>query len=321
VHQDCVPDTVRTVNSPPRLVDGNQRNHHYAPQFYLRAWANQHGGLRLFDGWTGYTRNGGVRTAGCEEYFYAMDLGPDTKSNVIETWLADNVDGPAGRLVPELRDALQLTPNHTRYLDLMRFLSFQAARTPRQWAMNDAFVAHAIGEAQASVGAPRPTFAPGEAMSQKRQIEQMVNTADLVSHGLAARTWEIYVAPGAIWPTGDNPLVWWNSEDQAEQLHGAHLELAPQVILALSPQRLLVGHHRGLARQPVLGVDQSSGPRHQEVWFNYVNALVNATHQYVIDTPGSPFDADWRERSASRRMFRPDGAVVSLGYAQPAATG
>jgi hypothetical protein len=106
-----------------------RKKHHYNTQHALRRFADVDELLWMYRRGSADPVRVSVRDAASENFLYAPEDGPTPHDDSIEVWLADNIDGPAARILEKLIQHEALS-SQERY-NLSAYLVAQSLRTPK----------------------------------------------------------------------------------------------------------------------------------------------------------------------------------------------
>ena len=135
------------------MAQGRAKNHHYAPQFYLKRWADPRGAVPVL------LRNGqsfatGTRRIGQADDFYAVTRADGTKDSWVETEYLAPLDGVGSKLLDRLvSGSFPFAPLDR--LQFARFLALQWMRGKRNRELVEAVHA-SVDEVLAGFGVEAP---------------------------------------------------------------------------------------------------------------------------------------------------------------------
>jgi hypothetical protein len=114
-----------------------RKRHHYIPQHALRWFADGDGLVWMYRRSHPDPVRISIKDAANEKFLYAPEGESNDKSDAVEIWLADNIDGPAAPILPKLVKDEELSTQEQ--YNLAAYLVAQSLRTPRA---RDAMMEH-----------------------------------------------------------------------------------------------------------------------------------------------------------------------------------
>lgn len=105
------------------------KRHHSVPMHYLERFTGDTGLLWVYPTDGAEPRQAHPRNTAVERYLYAPEVGDNPKTDEVEKFLAEHVDGPASQPLAKLSIGEDLTPEERNSVAI--FLAFQELRVPQ----------------------------------------------------------------------------------------------------------------------------------------------------------------------------------------------
>ncbi len=266
------------------------KRQHLSAQSYLRRFANAKDQITVHDKRTGTEYTPNIINVEVEKDFYTVP-GPDGEpSDVVEKFIASEIEGPAVDAFDRLT-ADQFPPTEDDRFIIADFIALQICRGRAFREMHDRSAQHLSGRDIS----PHIELTPEEnarlqreagpaflalATSQQFRMEAMLQMAQKAVPLLLERPWVLVRTADA--PTGDLPVIGWHQETKTAGF-SVGLSVATEISMSISPERVLVlGPLTGSPHANTI-IDAPDRWRQQFPQF-----VANAAQRYVYRRPGTP---------------------------------
>lgn len=246
-------------------MQGRSKRHHFLPQSYLRAWANDRDQVlvRRRDRDVSFTTS--IINVAVQANLYSMP-GEDGPDDRIERELA-RIEGPLATLLDQVRNHRTPRPGSQERSHLSDLIALQIVRTPEYfdfWTMAGR-VAEFTGERPVSLAGVRRFLTEAYLVDPPSDGEvqgasDFVNVALLqdlpeksemfdvmfriareeIAPRLEQKAWAVERTSGPPFVTTDRPVSVWRRDPAAMSRIGAGIESADEIRFPLGPRQLLV---------------------------------------------------------------------------------
>jgi Protein of unknown function (DUF4238) len=242
-----------------------RKRHHYLPQSYLKAWADEGGQVAVRrrdqpDAFCATTRKVAVEA---DLYAFPAGAGPDDTLEValseiealLPGYLDDLRDGPTPRKGSPARDdisdllALQIvrTREHVgQWMFPLAAAEYTGERPISREGMRRFLTEEYLGEAppeQEMQGAlDFANYMLLKGMPEKREILSILfrNASEQLAPRLAKMAWAVEISKDRAFVTTDRPVAMWKRDTRDMTMMGIGLENSDEVRFSLGPHHLLV---------------------------------------------------------------------------------